>query len=251
MQIIPFSGLSLCDPDSFITDSLRSQLADELDIAHEIFLARQCVKIHYADLMDDIPAGCASKDRLLGWVRDSGSRSGILTLYKAENPSHFEGGMWRARYYAQFVRFAHQRLTDKTYVSKTIALEFSRSFEDAKWRNAACLVLALKLMEDVNKWRGLRSHEAQRLIEANLTNREMLSKVGAIVGRSTKNHSADASLSSEIKYVIEEAFKHQHALAIKQPAFLSEVGIFEKYELRIHSALREVFQVREERLQLL
>ncbi|GMA55464.1 hypothetical protein GCM10025857_68210 [Alicyclobacillus contaminans] len=123
------TSLTLRDPVAFAKAEAEREIGRALDIAHEIYLVRQCATIHYADLMDDVPVGTASKQMLLAWIRDYPNRPGIITLYMRGRPNHFDGGAWMARYFAQFIEFAKGKLTDREFVgSRKKANLFAESF---------------------------------------------------------------------------------------------------------------------------
>lgn len=75
------------NPDSYIFKQTEEKVRKELNVAFEIFIARQYSCIHYSDLMDDMPDELASKDRLIKWLNDAKckgkiSRKGVITLYR-------------------------------------------------------------------------------------------------------------------------------------------------------------------------
>jgi hypothetical protein len=237
------TSLTLRDPIAFAKAEAEREIGRALDIAHEIYLVRQCATIHYADLMDDVPSGTASKDMLLAWIRDYPNRPGIITLYMHGRPNHFDGGAWMARYFAQFIEFAKDKLTDHTFVgSRKKANLFAESFGNEIWRRKACAVLGLRMLEEMYKRRKLRSREAEHVLFMNFQNREMLEAIGRLVGRVAKNNGLSSLEGSEAARLINENFKAQWKHWRANPGHESEMRMFERFELDIERTMTLLFQ---------
>ncbi|MCL6599530.1 MAG: hypothetical protein K6T81_12430 [Alicyclobacillus macrosporangiidus] len=235
--------LTLRDPIAFAKAEAEREIGRALDVAHEIYLVRQCATIHYADLMDDVPAGTASKDMLLAWIRDYPNRPGVITLYMRSRPNHFDGGAWMARYFAQFIEFAKDKLTDRLFVgSRKKADLFAASFADEDWRRKACAVLGLRMLEEMYKRRKLRSREAEHVLFMNFQNREMLEAIGRIVGRVAKNNGLAPFDANEAAQVINENFKAQWRHWRANPGHEAEMRMFERFELDIERTMSLLFQ---------
>lgn len=212
------NSLSLLDPVAFAQAEIQRRVEWELDVAHEIFLARRCVRIHYADLMDSVPEGTASKSMLLAWLRDYPNRPGVITLYAQAHPDHFSDRAWHARYFVPFIRYAAGKLTDPSFVKSRAKAEcFARSFADPVWRNKAAAVMGLRLLEAMYSRGALRSREAQHLMSVNVQNRELLEKMSAAIGRIGKG--LEHAPMEEIQQLVEEHFKRQWEKAIRYPVY--------------------------------
>lgn len=237
------SSLTLLDVSHFVSATALREVEKEIDIAVEIFLAHQCTRIHYVDLMDDVPVGLAPKAMLLDWSsRDYSQRDSVITQYYKAYPEHFDNGHWHARHFPLFIKFARDRLTNHKFVkSRTRADLFAKSFEDESWREKASSVFGLKLLESMYEKRALRSKEATWLLNVNFTNRELLEKVGRTAGRVAKNSGLE-SMGDPFKEVVEEHFKARWRLEVSRVAHQDELKMFEKYELDIRRSMHAVFQ---------
>jgi hypothetical protein len=237
------NSLTLHDPIAFAKAEAERQIGQSLDIAHEIYLVRQCATLHYADLMNEVPSGTASKDILLAWIRDYQSRSGVIALYIQARPNHFDNGAWMARHFAQFIEFAKDKLTDKGFVgSLKKAQLFSTSFEDEVWRRKAAAVLGLKLLEEMYKRRKLRSREAERILFTNFQSRELLQSMAYAVGRIAKNQGLLAASGSDVSDAINDHFKRQWAYWKQHPVSDSEMKCFDQFELAIERTMTTLFR---------
>ncbi len=178
MQTTP----SLLNPSNYITYQALKRQEHEICVAIEIYLAEKCARIHYADLMDNLPSHLASKDSLLAWLNDKvvkGQlvRKGIISLYKQERSEDFEYGVWKPINFPLFVKYAAEKLTNKGFVnSRKLAETYNRSFQDAVWLSKASAVMGLKLLEELHKHGQLRSVTAKAILDMNERSRELLEK---------------------------------------------------------------------------
>ena len=222
------------------------EIRNELDIAAEIFVV-QNRGIHYADIMES-KEGEASRTMLLSWLNDSvrrgvTARDGIVTLYKASHPDHFENGKWRAQYLAAFIDYALRQLTEKTFMKdKRRAALFSESVKSEEWAWQAASVMSIKLFEDLYLQNGLRSLSARFAIGEMIRYREMWEKLGGLVGRVGKTGGLDdftrQQLKSEFQSGLREAMK-QHTSMLSQT---KEYVLFEKHAPAIKGMLRTALQ---------
>lgn len=233
------------NPDSFIFKQTEEKVRKELNIAFEIFIARQYSCIHYSDLMDDMPDELASKDRLVKWLNDAKykgkiSREGIITMYREKNPQYFKNGIWQASSFCNFVLFMKKNLLDTKYVKKQeIADTFKRSFMSDEWYNSAVAVAGAKLLEDLYDRHALLTDTAKAYIRETKLARQMLSSVGKIIGRDGKNHDISdlkEDMTNIVEHVFKEALKNAFQLYVDKP----EQKCYLKYEKTIRQNLMDI-----------
>lgn len=236
--------LLLLDPHEYIHAKVYEEKERELNIAVEIFLAQSCVRIHYADLMDDVDPSLASKSRLINWLNDyvrdgEVKREGVISLYRKERRGHFRGNAWVPLYFPQFLLYAKERLTDADFLrSRKLADVFRRSFADREWLAKASAVMGLKLLESLHENGMLYSVVAKSLLDRNRLNRELLDKSAKIVGKASKTGHEGESLLAEIKETYEDFFKKQWENELKRLSGHEEYRILKRYEADIrHTVL--------------
>lgn len=233
----------LLNPEKYIQIKVINQQKKKIRIATEIFLAEKCTRIHYADLMDDVPDGTASKNSLISWLNDSVRkgkviRKGIISLYREEKKDHFENGFWNSLYFAQYVEYVLEKLTNKDFVnSRKIADLYINSVKNPIWLDKASAVMGLKLLEELHSLNKLTSVVAKILLDLNENNRELLKKNGAIIGRAAKNNQRDSGFQQEMKTLLEEFYKKQWQLEIKRYSQHEEYRLLEEYKPDIEAAL--------------
>ena len=233
----------LIDPKMFATERMIERGMKEIQIATEIYLAQKCTRIHYADLMDDVPDGTASKNSLTSWLNDNVRkgeliRRGLISLYKKEMPSHFNNGVWNALYFSQFVKYTLEKLTDIDFVKNNKIIQlYKNSVHAPLCIDKASSVMGLKLLEELHSLNKLNSVVAKTLLDLNKNNRELLSKNGAIIGRVAKNNQLDSGLTREVKGLFEEFHKKQWQLEIKKHSQHEEYKLLEEYKPDIETAL--------------
>ncbi|MBE0069848.1 hypothetical protein [Thermoanaerobacterium thermosaccharolyticum] len=237
--------LLIINPDSYIFKQAEEKVRKELNIAFEIFIARQYSCIHYSDLMDDVPDGLASKDRLIKWLNDAKykgkiSREGIITMYREKNPQYFKNGIWQASSFCNFILFMKKNLLDTKYVKKQeIADTFKRSFKNDEWYNSAVAVAGLKLLEDLYDRHALLTDTAKAYIRETKLARQILSSVGKIIGRDGKNHDI-SDLKEDMTNIVEHVFKEALKNAFQLYADKPEQKCFLKYEKTIRQNLMNI-----------
>ncbi len=254
-QIFP-SGVRIgADSGALFLDTQRSaeiyakkQIEHEMNIATEIYLARHLGVIHYADLMCDVPDGTASKSMLLAWLNDNTKhgdlrRPGLITLYQTEHIAHFPEGIWSARYFCEFAAYVATKLMDKNFVGAKKAVLFKVSFRDPVWFAQAMGVCGAKLIEDCYRQGTLRSDFARSVLSVVLAYRSGIERIGAIIGRSTKNHKAPQELYVELKAIASLASKHALAETINIQQAHWEENVFQKWHTAIESSVESIKQI--------
>lgn len=233
------------DPEALFLDTQRTaeiqtkkQIECEMDIATEIYLARHLGVVHYADLMDSVPEDMASKSMLLAWLNDSTKngvvqRAGLISLYQKEHLAHFSEGNWSARYFCEFADYVKTKLMDKEFTGSKKAALFRTSFRDPVWFSQALSVCGVKLLEACYYQGTLRSGFARSILSIVLAWRHSIERIGAVVGRSTKNHEASPELYAEIKSIVSLSSKHAIAETINTQQPHWEEEIFQKWHMEI------------------
>jgi hypothetical protein len=225
--------LSLISPIHYAERLAVEEIRRELDIAAEIFVVQNRA-IHYGDIMEN-KTGEASKTMLLAWLDDCvrkgvTSRDGIITLYKAANPDHFENGKWRAQYLPLFIDFALRRLTDSGYVKdKKRTKLFTDSLMSEEWFWQAVSVMSVRLFEDLYAQNGLQSMSAKFAIGEMMRYREMFDKFGRLVGRVGKTGELDEWTRSEMKQTLQGGLKEAMKQHTQMLAQTKEYVFFEKH----------------------
>ena len=239
MQNMP----SLLNPSSYITYQALKRQEHEICVAIEIYLAEKCARIHYADLMDNLPSHLASKDSLLAWLNDKvvkGQlvRKGIISLYKQERPEDFEDGMWKPINFPLFVKYAAEKLTNKDFVnSRKLAETYSRSFQDAVWLSKASAVMGLKLLEELHKHGQLRSVAAKAILDMNANSRELLEKNARTISRIAKNNCFSVEAMRDMQRNFEEYYKKQWQKELQRHSQHEEYRLLQLYKPDIEQAL--------------
>jgi hypothetical protein len=241
------SRLVEIDPKSYLYKMTEDQIKNEANIATEIFIARQFSRVHYEDLMSSssIPEGCASKNRLIAWINDyvrgKYKRMGVISRYKYERPEDFVDGIWQANSFGSFAQFMKDVLTDFKFTrNKKISDEFKRSFLSEEWYWEALSISGLKLLEDLYKHNALQTNIAKAYIRQVILSRELLSKVGLIIGRSTKNHDA-GDIQQQLENVFEITFKNQLKAAFDIFKNYEEYKIYLKFRKPISNNLKMIY----------
>ncbi|SHF43295.1 hypothetical protein SAMN02746089_01906 [Caldanaerobius fijiensis DSM 17918] len=233
------------NPESAVFKKAKRAVEIEMNIAFEVFMAEQYSRIHYSDLMEDVPEELASKDRLVSWLNDYRRgkivRPGLITLYKNNNPGHFQDGIWQARYFCLFVKYLKEMLTNQQYVrNKKIAENFALSFANSDWYWSAVGISSLKLLENLYKQNALQTSIAKAYIRQTLIARELLNSVGKIIGRSTKNHDA-YEMKDILPQIVEKSFKQQLKCSFDIFANNKEYLIYRKYVREIYGTLQTIY----------
>lgn len=236
---------SLLNPLAYIQRESELRIIHELDIATEIYLAKKCARIHYEDLMSELPEGTASKSMLIAWINDSTRQSevlrqGVLESYMIERSEDFVNGKWQPLHFHQFIIFAATKLTDKNYVGKTKAELFGVSFHDIDWLFKASSVMGLKLLEKLHSQKSLKSVVASTIMDLNRNSRELLEDNAKIFGRAFKNRSSENELTRDFKDSIEKYFKIQWDMTIKQYEQHEEYRYYDAHRKAIESSLLEI-----------
>jgi predicted nucleic acid-binding protein len=231
--------------DSFIFKPTKEKDKEEINIAIEIFIAKQYSCVHYLDLMDEIPDGLVSKDRLIKWLNDAKykgkiSRKGIITMYKEKNPQYFINGIWQAYTFCDFISFMKEHLIDVEYVKKQeIANMFRESFQDEEWYNSAIAVAGAKLLEDLYDRNALLTDTAKAYVHGTKLTRKMLGDIGKIVGNVGKNHDI-SDFKKDIMNVINHDFTEVLKSAFQIYADKPEQKCYLKYEKGIRQKLIDI-----------
>lgn len=239
MQTTP----SLLNPSNYITYQALKRQEHEICVAIEIYLAEKCARIHYADLMDNLPSHLASKDSLLAWLNDKvvkGQlvRKGIISLYKQERPEDFEDGMWKPINFPLFVKYAAEKLTDKNFVnSRKLAEIYKRSFNEAVWLGKAATVMGLKLLEELHKHGQLRSVTAKAILDMNERSRELLEKNARVISRAARNNDFSVQYMRDIQRNFEEFYKQQWQKELQRHSQHEEYRFLQMYKPDIEQAL--------------
>lgn len=237
---------SLLNPSEYITYQLEREKEREISIAFEVHLARQCSRLRYRDLMDSAPAGLASKDSLIRWLDDykkknGGVRPGVITWYKHDHRDHFENGVWRSMFFAAFVKYAADKLTDKDFVhDRKIASLYKISFLNPVWFQCASSVMGLKLIEDLYKHNALNSDFARATIEFNLRKREELDKMISGFSAAAKQQNIDFYYLNQLKAEIEASFRRDYEKTIQKYENHQDIYFYAKYKRDIEKSLAEI-----------
>jgi hypothetical protein len=216
----------------------------ELNTANEIYLARRCSSIHYADLMNGLPEELASKSMLVSWLNDYTKnenmlRKGLLAEYQAQFPEHFTNGVWQSFHFPLLIEFIFKRLVDsETVKSKKKALLFAESLQHDDWVEKASAVIGLKMMEKLFLQNRLVSKTARAILRLNFHAREFLEKNNKSLGRQFRNHEADRGIYPGFKDDVERYFKLAFDIASKEFADAEENKIYLECEEMIHQDIR-------------
>lgn len=237
--------ISLLNPLDYVRRESELLIIKEVDIATEIFLAEKCARIHYEDLMSDVPEGTASKSMLIAWVNDSTRnqevlRQGVLDSYMSARPEDFIDGKWQPLHFHQFIAYTAVKLTDKVYVGKSKAEMFSRSFQNIEWLHKASAVMGLKLLERLHRQRALKSVVATVIMDLNRSSRELLEDNAKIFGRAFKNKTSEHEVARDFKYNLERYFKQQWDMTIKRFEQHEEYRYYDAHRKAIESSLLEI-----------
>lgn len=235
--------ITLYNIEQLAIEEAKLKVLTELDIAHEIYLAKNWNTIHYADLMDSIPEGTASKSMLISWLNNSTRngnivRPGVIAQYKVKRKDHFVNGIWRARNLCQFIEFVAKNLTDASFVGdKRKAAMFKDSFKNPDWFRKAVAVCGLKLMEDCYLNKALKSKVAMGCLGLTFSTRQHYEDMGKIIGRCAKNRELDYETKMEIKSSIESDLKNTLQKLLEISSYHQEHKTFEKWEPKIRRDL--------------
>ncbi|MBT9147781.1 MAG: hypothetical protein DDT32_01546 [Syntrophomonadaceae bacterium] len=244
----PAYEVSFLDTRRYIEIVKQKEIEHEWDIATEIYLARHLGVIHYADLMSDVPDGTASKSMLLAWLNDNTKhgdlrRPGLITLYQTEHIAHFPEGIWSARHFCEFAAYVATKLMDKTFAGAKKAALFKMSFRDPVWFAQAMGVCGAKLIEDCYRRGSLRSDFARSVLSVVLVYRSGFERIGAMIGRSTKNHKVPQELYAELKATVSLVSKHALAETINIQQAHWEENVFQKWYAAIESSVESIKQI--------
>lgn len=199
-------NMLMFNPSEIALQRARRKEEMKMNIAAEMLIAEQ-VGIYYTDIMSDVDTDLyASSRSLISWMKDrtytyrgeKRTREGIVTLYKRDHPEHFIDGVWEGKEFPNFIQYTCTYLIDKDFTNR-MAPVYKRSLTNREWFNQAFAVAGLTLLEsmDINK---LNSNTAQRTLKLNQNNKELLSALAKVIGRSTKNHNAEY-LRNEMKQI--------------------------------------------------
>lgn len=206
-----------------------------LDIAAEMYLARN-IGIYYIDIMRDIDTKqFASSYSVLAWFRDRKvntkdggyTREGIISLYKKDYPCHFnEEGGWHASYLPLYINYACKRLVDPSYNKGKHDL-YEASIMDTSWFDKLVTMAGILMFESVDV-NTLASNAAKQTFLMNQGSRELLGKIGAISGRIAKYH--DYELIAELKEEItDHLYSTQKAINALIQSRSDELEYLEEY----------------------
>ncbi|HOV78805.1 MAG TPA: hypothetical protein PK728_01745 [Bacillota bacterium] len=235
--------VDLLEVERFAEIQARKRIEEELDIANEIFLAKNWNTVHYADLINKVPPGTASKNMLIAQLNDTKRRDrlvrpGLVTMYRKERAAHFSGGVWSARYLCQYVEYLAKKLTDKMYVgSAEKAYLFRNSFCNEDWLFKAIAVCGLKLLEDCYMRNALKSDVARGYLSITFKERQRLEDTAQIIGRCTKNHEVTREFSRELREIAEKSLKHALKIQLEISLNHREHGIFDWWKPHIEATL--------------
>lgn len=237
--------VTLLEAERFAEAQAKKTVLEELDVANEIFLAKNWSTVHYADLMDRVPDGTASKAMLISWLNDSTRqdrilRPGLITLYRRERPEHFPGGVWTARSLCEYIHYLAKKLTDPAYVGSRKAYLFRDSFCDSGWLLMAVAVCGLKLLEDCYVRGAMKSDMAKGYLRITFDARQRLEDTARIIGRCAKNHEVPPELYGELKEIAERGLKQALKTQLEISQNHKEHKIFERWEPAIRAALNAV-----------
>lgn len=215
----------------------------KMNLGAEMFIA-QSASIYYVDMMSEIDNETQATSRsVLSWLEDKNyattktqvNRDGLLTMYAEDNKNHFTNGKWNACYFNDYIFYLLTYLTDKNYTNK-MAKTYKQSVLDKHWFNQFVALAGIKILERQLK-KGLHSTTAMHVIQLNNCNREHMKRLGALIGRSTKNHDA-YSTQSELKITVNQMLQEESKL-IKSILIsrAEESKILQEYEQEFNQAL--------------
>lgn len=236
------NDLIYLDPERYIREEATRQIALNLDICAEIFIA-QNASIHYSNIMPLSDAQLASKSSLLSWLRDYRRhnkvlRPGIITLYKLGNSGHFVHGKWQARNFVNFIEFMLKNLTDSRYIKNQSKVDqFLDSINDEEWLLQASSLAGVVLLEDLYRANALKSNVARSLLQNIFQSRYLLDSLGKIVGRVGKNNDKTRDWSREIKSLLQVQFRDQMTIALEVGKQESEYQLYKEHEKDIQEGL--------------
>lgn len=233
------------NPKSYLYEMTEKQIKYEANVATEIFIAKQFARVHYEDLMPGDKNEYASKNRLIAWLNDykhgKFQRAGVISLYRYSRPDDFIDDIWQANSFGSFVEFMKYTLTDYNFTkNKKISDEFAKSFLNENWYWSALSVGGLKLLESLYKHNALQTNIAKAYMKQIELSRDLLGKVGLIIGRSTKNHDA-GDIKSQLETIFEVTFKNQLRSAFNVFKDYDEYKIYEKFRDSIKLGLKKIY----------
>ncbi|OAA87592.1 hypothetical protein [Clostridium ljungdahlii] len=132
-------------------------------------------------------------------------------------------------------------LTDFQFTkNRKISDEFKRPFLNEDWYWEALSISGLKLLEDLYKHDALQTNIAKAYMRQVILSRDLLGKVGLIIGRSTKTHDAK-DIKQQLENVFEITFKGQLKSAFDIFKNYEEYKIYMKFRQPILSNLRTIY----------
>jgi hypothetical protein len=231
------------EPDQLAMYEAYQDKILELDMANEIYLAKNCSAIHYADIMNHIPDGLVSKASVVNWLNDyvrNGvmSRPGVLSMYQIEVKEHFRDGNWSARFFVKLIDFAFMKFMDVEYIGNRKKVEeFKRSIQNDEWRKKVEFVIGLKMLEKLFLQERLLTDTAKSIIGLNYQNRILLEKIGSISGRTAKNQGLNRTDSDVIQAEFERHWKRVWEIERQRFAQSNEEFIYRKHLPKIETSL--------------
>jgi hypothetical protein len=223
---------SLLNPNSLLIEKAKK----ELNIANEIYLAKRCSSIHYADLMNGLPEELASKTMLINWLNDytkkgNTLRKGLLAAYQSQHPEHFINGVWQSYHFPLLIEFVAKSLVDIEVLNgKKKAELFAASLQHDEWVEKASAVIGLKMLEKLFSQGRLVSKTARAILRLNYHAREFLEKNNKSLGRQFRNHEVDRGMYSDFHHDVERYFKMAFDMASREFADVEENRIYSECE---------------------
>jgi hypothetical protein len=233
-----------------LTKRCIQEVEEKLDIAVEVAIA-ESMGLYYNDVFSHVDADKhVAKNSLLSYLRDykqtrkNGDvyRKGIMTLYEESFPEHFEGGIWRARYFFNFVEFMVERLVDKNFMKNTAKISmFKVSLNDKDWFKKAVTLSGVKLLEDLLQKGALRSGWARTAVAYTLNTRTLIEKLAAVYHKSNElSEEALEGIRDKVDLMLRESFFKNMVLDDNHP----DVKAFKEFKGEYHKSFEFIYNTR-------
>lgn len=239
----------LIDPEKLLTKRCIQEVEAKLDIAMEVAIT-ESMGLYYKDVFNNIDSDkYAAKNSFLSYLRDykqtrkNGDvfRKGIMTLYEESYPEHFEGGIWRARYFFNFVEFMVERLVDKNFVKTQAKVSlFKTSLNDKDWFKKAVTLSGVKLLEDLLQKDSLRSGWARTAVAYTLNTRALIEKLAAIYHKPNVKDEELVGIKDKVDLMLRESFFKNMVLDDNHP----DIRAFKEFKGEYHKSFEFIYNKR-------
>ena len=208
------------------------------NIATELLIVAN-IGIYYKDILngfaDNYPSSLSVSKRLNGADGAKIKTKGLVEKYKEDYPEHFINGVWQSAYLPNYICYLGKKLTDKEEAGRK-ASEYKNAFLDKEYFKQFVILSGIKILEEQLPY-GLNSKAATATMEINKNNKELLEKIGKIIGRFNKYGECDTTFLKEIVRGQLESIVKDTNLRIKY--YAEEMNILRNYESDYLKVLEE------------